>query len=128
LRLEAILHPSIRAASMAAAATATGSYVIFVVPLLVEGGHWRRNVNRILVIDCPEELQIARVMARNGLPEAQVKAIMATQVPRQVRREAADDMISNDAGLDTLEPQIERLHRAYLEFSAGIRANPPQRL
>jgi dephospho-CoA kinase len=114
-RLEAILHPMIRAATVAAAEAATGPYVIFVVPLLVESGNWRARVQRILAIDCREETQIARVMARNGLPETQVRAIMAAQATRQQRLAAADDVIDNDAGLEALIPQVDRLHAFYLQ-------------
>jgi dephospho-CoA kinase len=114
VRLEAILHPMIRAATVAAAAAATGPYVIFVVPLLVESGNWRQRVQRILAIDCREETQIARVMARNGFPEAQVQAIMAAQATRQQRLDAADDVIDNDTGLEALIPQVARLHAFYL--------------
>ena len=127
-RLEAILHPRIRAATIAAAAAATGSYVMLAVPLLIESGNWRQRVTRVLVIDCPENLQISRVMARNGLPETQVKAIMATQVPRQVRLAAADDIIVNDDGIDALAPQVERLHNFYLEFSDKMRKTASRRV
>lgn len=127
-RLEAILHPRIRDAALAAAATATGSYVIYAVPLLFESGSWRARVARVLAVDCPESLQIARVMARNGLPEAQVKAIMATQVPRQLRRELADDIVSNEGDIADLAPQIERLHDLYLAFSKRTTTIPSQRL
>jgi len=113
-RLEAILHPMIRTATVAAADAATGAYVIYVVPLLVESGNWRTRVQRILAIDCQEATQIARVMARSGLPEAQVKAIMAAQASRQQRLAAADDVIDNDGGLDALLPQVARLHAFYL--------------
>lgn len=113
-RLEAILHPRIRDAAVAAAAAATGAYVIFVVPLLIESGTWRERVTRVLAIDCPEEIQVARVMARNNLSEQQVRAIMATQVSRAERLAAADDVISNDGGIEQLRPQIARLHAAYL--------------
>jgi dephospho-CoA kinase len=85
-RLEAILHPRIREATAAASLLATGPYVIFVVPLLIESGTWRERVTRVLAIDCPEEVQVARVMARNGLLEAQVRAIMAAQVTRAQRQ------------------------------------------
>ena len=127
-RLEAVLHPRIRAATLAAADQADGSYVIFAVPLLVESGGWRERVDRVLLIDCPESLQIARVVARNGLPEAQVKAIMATQASRPARLAAADDVIVNDGELAALEPQIERLHRQYLAFSERMATIPAQRL
>ncbi|WP_292042009.1 dephospho-CoA kinase [Massilia sp. UBA6681] len=116
-RLEAILHPRIREATAAAAAIAGGDYVIFVVPLLIESGTWRERVTRVLAIDCPEELQVARVMARSGITEAQVRAIMAAQVTREQRRAAADDIIVNDDGLDALRPQVEILHAMYLSQS-----------
>ncbi len=116
-RLEAILHPRIREATAAAAAIAGGDYVIFVVPLLIESGTWRERVTRVLAIDCPEELQVARVMARSGITEAQVRAIMAAQVTRAQRRAAADDIIVNDDGLDALRPQVEILHAMYLSQS-----------
>ncbi|HEY0063449.1 MAG TPA: dephospho-CoA kinase, partial [Telluria sp.] len=117
-RLEAILHPRIRDTALAEAAVASGPYVIFVVPLLIESGTWRARVTRVLAIDCQEATQIARVMARNGLPEAQVRAIMAAQVTRAQRQLAADDLILNDDGLDALLPQVERLHAFYLDEAA----------
>lgn len=128
LALEAILHPRIRAATRQAAIDAGGRYLIFAVPLLVETGGWIERVRRVLVVDCPEPLQIARVMARSGLPEAQVRAIMATQATRQARLAAADDVVINDAGIDTLAPQIARLHQIYLAFSERMPTIPSQRL
>jgi len=119
-RLEAILHPRIREATAAAALLATGPYVIFAVPLLIESGTWRERVTRILAIDCPEAMQVARVMARNGLAEAQVRAIMAAQVTRAQRLAAADDVIVNDAGVEALLPQVERLHAEYLAEAARL--------
>jgi dephospho-CoA kinase len=116
-RLEAILHPRIRAAVAAAAAIATGPYVIFDVPLLVESGTWKDRVDRVLVVDCPEAMQVARVMARNGLPEDQVRAIMAAQSPRPARLAAADDVVDNSGKLEDLPGQIDRLHQLYLDFS-----------
>lgn len=113
-RLEAILHPMIRLETANAALAATGPYVIFVVPLLIESGNWRARVQRVLAIDCQESTQIARVMARNGLPESQVKSIMAAQVSRQQRIAAADDVIDNDGDLAALTPQVARLHAFYL--------------
>jgi dephospho-CoA kinase len=115
-RLEAILHPRIRDGALAAGAAATGSYVIYAVPLLVESGTWRSRVARVLVIDCREEVQIARVMARNNLPESQVLAIMAAQASRAQRLAAADDIIENNDGIAALEPQIDRLHALYMKI------------
>jgi dephospho-CoA kinase len=127
-RLEAILHPLIRAGAEAQGAAATGAYVIYVVPLLIESGNWRQRVARVLAIDCPEQMQIARVMARNGLQESQVKAIMATQVSRQQRLAAADDVITNDDGIAALAPQVAALHEIYLAISTGMARIPMQRL
>lgn len=119
-QLEAILHPLIEGECARAAASAAGEYLMFVVPLLVESGRWRQQVARILVVDCPEALQIQRVMRRNGMSQAQVRAIMATQATRDARLAAADDIIVNDAGIDALLPQVDRLHAFYL---AQSRAN-----
>ncbi|HEX7983865.1 MAG TPA: dephospho-CoA kinase [Duganella sp.] len=115
-RLEAILHPRIRDGALAAAAAATGSYVIYAVPLLVESGAWRERVARILVVDCREEVQISRVMARNNLAESQVRAIMAAQASRAQRLAAADDVIENNDGIAALTPQIDRLHALYMKI------------
>ena len=116
-RLEAILHPRIRDATAAAALIATGPYVIYAVPLLIESGAWRERVARVLAVDCSEDTQVARVMQRSGLSADQVRAIMATQVTRTRRLAAADDVIDNDDGLETLLPQVTRLHERYLALS-----------
>jgi len=122
-RLEAILHPLIRDAALAAGAAASGDYVMYAVPLLIESGTWRARVTRVLAVDCAEEVQIARVMARNNLPEAQVRAIMAAQVSREQRLAAADDVIVNNAGIADLEAQVERLHCLYRQLSCKISGN-----
>lgn len=127
-RLEGILHPRIRDAALAAAAAATGAYVIYDVPLLVESGTWKQRVSRVLVVDCPEEVQVSRVMARNGLSESQVLAIMANQATRAQRAAAADDIINNGGDLSALEEQVARFHDLYLAFSAGTITIPSQRL
>ena len=124
-RLEAILHPRIREATAAAAAMASGPYIIFVVPLLIESGTWAERVARILAIDCSEETQVARVMARNKLSEEQVRAIMAAQASRTQRLAAADDVILNDDGIEALAPQVERLHAFYLAEAQRMAATPP---
>lgn len=117
-RLEAILHPKIREAVAAAAAIATGPYTMFVVPLLVESGTWAERVNRVLVVDCPQQRQIERVMARSSLQEDQVRAIMAAQATREQRLAAADDVILNDDGLERLSAQVEQLHAFYMGYAA----------
>lgn len=115
--LEAILHPMIGRAVEQATREATGLYPIFVVPLLVESLRWRDRVTRILVIDCPEALQIARVRQRNNLSEDQVRAIMATQASRAQRNAAADDLIENTGDAAALTPHVNRLHALYCRLA-----------
>ncbi len=119
-RLEAILHPLIRQLAGERCQAATAPYVILAVPLLVESGSYRQRCNRILVVDCPETLQIARVMARNGLGEQEVRSIMAAQASREQRLAAADDVIVNDADLATLALRVDALHGKYLRLLAEI--------
>lgn len=116
-RLEAILHPRIRAATEAAGQAATGAYVIYVVPLLIESGSWRERVTRVLAIDCSEDTQVARVMQRSHLSADEVRAIMATQVTRARRLAEADDVVDNGAGLEALRAQVQALHERYLALS-----------
>ncbi|MFJ9534640.1 dephospho-CoA kinase [Herbaspirillum sp. NPDC101396] len=116
-RLEAVLHPLIRSETARAAQAARGDYLIFVVPLLVESQQWRTRTSRILVVDCSEEVQIARVMQRNGMTRAQVEAIMKAQATRTERLAAADDVIENNGDTAALLPQIERLHALYLAMA-----------
>jgi dephospho-CoA kinase len=122
-RLEGILHPMIRDAVYAESLLGTGPYAIFDIPLLVESGTWKDRVGRVLVVDCPEEVQVARVMARSALPAAQVQAIMAAQAPRQARLAVADDVVDNGGTLDALLPQIERLHATYLTIAEEAAKN-----
>jgi dephospho-CoA kinase len=118
--LEAILHPLIRLRSDACCAAAENApYVMLVVPLLIETASYRRRADRVLVVDCPEALQISRVTARNGLAVDAVQAIMAAQATRAERRAAADDVLHNDGGLDALRPQIEVLHQRYLQLASA---------
>lgn len=119
-RLEAIIHPMIRGESEARCRSMTGApYVLLVVPLLIETGGYRNRVHRILVVDCDEELQISRVMARSGLSAGEVKAIMATQSSREERLDSADDVVLNAAGRDSLCAQVAALHRRYLGLSVS---------
>lgn len=117
-KLEAILHPLIRSETERAASNAQGPYLMFVVPLLVESGVWKKRVSRVLVVDCPEDEQIRRVMQRNGFSEEQVRAVMATQAPRGARLAAADDVILNYK-LDQaeLQAQVAALHQQYLDIA-----------
>lgn len=124
-RLESILHPLIRQESERAARELTvmgqAPYVIFDVPLLLESAHWLARVSRVLVVDCPEELQISRVMTRNGMSREQVLAIMATQASRADRLAKADDILVNDGPPEALIPEVDRLHAHYLALAGAFK-------
>ena len=116
-RLEEILHPMIRGISAERCLLAETPYVLLAVPLLVESGSYRQRCDRILVVDCPEDIQIQRVMVRNALKKEAVQAIMATQASRAERLAVADDVVLNDAGLTNLYTQVNALHLKYLDYS-----------
>ena len=120
-RLEAILHPLIRARLAEELRQVEAPYAVLVIPLLFETG-WTAIADRILVVDLPEAQQIARVMRRNGLSAAEVRQILATQVSGATRRAGADDLIENDGDLEALWRQTDRLHRNYLRLSTGLKA------
>ncbi|MGZ2743623.1 dephospho-CoA kinase [Burkholderia stagnalis] len=121
-RLEAITHPLIRAETDREAREAQGAYLIYVVPLLVESGSWKARADRVLVVDCDVETQIARVMRRNGFTREQVEAIVARQATRDARLAAADDVIVNDATTpDALAAQVDALHQRYLACAAAAK-------
>ena len=109
-RLEAILHPLIREETQRRLAAATGAYALLVVPLLFESGSWAGRVERVVVVDLDEALQVRRTVGRSRLAESEVRAIMATQWPRWRRLQAADEVLWNGGGLEELRAQCERLH------------------
>jgi dephospho-CoA kinase len=109
-RLEAILHPRIREETRRRIAAARGPYALLVVPLLFESGSWAGALERIVVVDCSEALQVERTAARSGLAPEEVRRIMATQWPRWRRLQAASDVLWNGGGSAALEAQCERLH------------------
>jgi dephospho-CoA kinase len=116
-RLESILHPLIRARMAAQLATLRAPYAIVAIPLLVESGR-RDHLDRVLVVDSPEEEQIARVCRRDGVDEAQAAAILAAQCSRASRLAAADDVIYNTDDLAALEDQVARMHAHYLQLTS----------
>lgn len=118
--LEALTHPAIREASEAHAARASGPYLIMAIPLLAETGG-RNRFDRVLVVDCDESVQLARLRARDGGSPEQARAILAAQATREQRLAIADDVIRNDGGLDHLRRQAEALHARYLAFAAAER-------
>ena len=112
-QLEAIIHPLVGAAIRAEGekAQAGGRRCLVIdIPLLVEGGRWRQALDRVLVVDCLPETQVQRVMARSGLAEAQVRAILAAQAPRAARLAAADAVIFNQGlSLAQLEAEVRQV-------------------
>lgn len=114
--LEAILHPMIGEDTRAEAAAAPqGAIVVFDVPLLVESGRWRDQVDRILVVDCPVETQIARVMQRNGWTADAVQRIIDQQASRAQRLAVADDVIVNNGlELEELAAEVRRIWSGWL--------------
>jgi len=118
-QLEAILHPRIRQRVRRTLATLTAPYALIVIPLLVETGGYRDVLDRVLVVDCPEDVRIARVMARSGLTHDEVKAILAAQAGRAERLAAADDIIVNTATLEALRAEVAALHQRYLALAAA---------
>lgn len=117
-RLEAILHPKIGKATVDQADAAGGEYQIIVVPLLVESS-LRAFVDRVLVVDCDEETQVARLLARDAESEAQARRMLAAQSSRAERLAIADDVVSNDGDLEDTREQVRALHRRYLVQAAA---------
>ncbi|MDD2768423.1 MAG: dephospho-CoA kinase [Methylococcus sp.] len=117
-RLEAILHPRVYAELDRLALGAPGDYCLLCIPLLLESGR-RSFVDRLLVVDCPEPLQVERVVRRSGLPAEEVRAIMAAQLSRIERLAAADDVIVNSGDTAALEPEVAALHRRYGALAAA---------
>ncbi len=117
-RLEAILHPLIRAEALRRISLWTGPYGIVVVPLLIERGGLERIVDRILVVDCPEEEQVRRVVARSGLTPDEVRAIMSAQVDRSPRLAAADDVLDNSGTRQDIVRQVRDLDVRYRQLAS----------
>lgn len=118
--LEKLLHPLIRTEMQQLIAAAKSSYCIVVIPLLLETEP-NPLIKRILVVDAPEEQQILRAKMRDNLSEEEIKAIIYTQVTRDQRLAATDDIIYNHGTLGELTPQVEKMHQFYLCFSHPIR-------
>jgi dephospho-CoA kinase len=119
--LEALTHPAIGAAMEERSAAAGGPYQILVIPLLVEK-NLRSNVDRVLVIDCDEALQLRRLKARDGTGAQQARAILNAQASRSARLKAADDVIVNDAAVSAVREQVAALHERYLKLAQAPRA------
>jgi dephospho-CoA kinase len=115
-QLEAILHPRIRAETLARADACRGPYHIIVVPLLLETG-FASLVDRVLVVDCPESTQRVRLAERDHESAEQIERIIGSQIARDARLQAADDVIDNAGSLTDTRRQVEALHRSYLDLA-----------
>ncbi len=116
--LEQLLHPLIRAEIARHLALAESPYAIMVSPLLVESGQYRQ-VDRVLVVDVPEALQVQRTIGRDRTSEEQVRAILKVQAAREERLRHADDVLLNDRDPSWLQSEVERLHHFYLTLRGG---------
>ena len=116
-RLEGILHPAIRAEMERQSAAAPGPYQMLVIPLLAESGR-RDHVDRVLVVDAPEALQIERLMQRDRVTHEQALAALGSQANRDARLAFADDVIVNDGDPAALAARVDALHRKYLDVAA----------
>lgn len=121
--LESVLHPLIRREQERLAAALGGTYQIHVVPLLVESGT-SRDYDRVLVVDCPPELQLRRLLARDAIPVEIATRMLAAQASPEQRLRAADDVIENTGSLDALTNRVAELHRQYSAAAAGSQLNP----
>lgn len=111
-RLQAILHPLILAQAKSEALSPTEApYTLVVVPLLFESGRYRDWLNGVLVVDCPEEQQIARTLQRSKIDISVIRSIMAQQMDRASRQQHADEIILNDGSLDQLKSRVAELHQ-----------------
>jgi dephospho-CoA kinase len=116
--LESILHPLIRQTVTAELALPTqAAYRMVVVPLLFETAAYSTMIGRSLVVDCPEQLQTERAMARSHLTAAEVRAIIAAQIPRSERIARADDIIVNDSSLKNLTESVAKMHKKYISLA-----------
>ena len=114
--LEQLTHPAIRQLTDARCEAATGPYVMVAIPLLVETRGADR-FDRVLVVDCEPELQLARLQARDGMTREQAHRMLAAQVTREQRLAVADDVILNNGDIANLRDQVEKLHRQYLSLT-----------
>jgi dephospho-CoA kinase len=117
-RLESILHPAIRAEMERQSSEAGGPYQVLVIPLLAEGKR-RDHVDRVLLVDVPESLQVERLVLRDGVSQQQARTSLGAQATRAERLAMADDVVRNTGPVDELRGQVARLHQLYLGLAAA---------
>ena len=122
IRLEQILHPMIRRQAIEALASAASPYVVADVPLFAETGFLREQADRVLVVDCPPEIQKQRLLARGNLPEALADLILQAQAPRETRLDLATEILDNSGSPQQRDARLDQLHQGYLLLS-GVAEN-----
>lgn len=122
-RLEQILHPMIRRQAIEALAAATSAYVVADVPLFAETGFLREQADRVLVVDCPPDIQKQRLLARGNVPEELVDLILQAQAPREARLSLATDVLDNSGTPAQRDEQLDQIHQRYLSLAAGSENN-----
>lgn len=122
-RLEQILHPMIRRQAIEALAAATSAYVVADVPLFAETGFLREQADRVLVVDCPPDIQKQRLLARGNIPEELADLILQAQAPRETRLELATEVLDNSGTPEQRDKQIDQIHQVYLALAGGSKNN-----
>ena len=121
--LEAITHPLIREETIQQTKRLIAKkvpYLVFVVPLLIESGNWASLLDYLVVVDCPEETQIERVMHRSKLPRNEVERILKAQASREDRLTRADMVIENQGSLENLNGEVLQLHQKILQIQKDL--------
>lgn len=122
-RLEQILHPMIRRQAIEALAAATSAYVVADVPLFAETGFLREQADRVLVVDCPPDIQKQRLLARGNVPEELADLILQAQAPREARLSLATEVLDNSGTPVQRDEQLDQIHQRYLTLAAGSENN-----
>jgi len=122
-RLEQILHPMIRRQAIEALATATSAYVVADVPLFAETGFLREQADRVLVVDCPPDIQRQRLLARGNIPEELADLILQAQAPRETRLSLATEALDNSGTPEQRDERLDQLHQTYLDLATGSENN-----
>ena len=123
IRLEQILHPMIRRQAIEALAAATSPYVVADIPLFAETGFLREQADRVLVVDCPPEIQKQRLLARANLPEELADLILQAQAPREIRLGLATEILDNSGSPQQRDERLDQLHQDYLLLSGRAENN-----
>ena len=122
-RLEQILHPMIRRQAIEAIAAATSPYVVADIPLFAETGFLREQADRVLVIDCPPDIQKQRLLARGNLPEELADLILQAQAPRDERLSLATEVLDNSGSPEQRDEQLDQIHQRYLALANSAENN-----